>query len=1270
MRVSENGEPEPIADPDAARQQIAALEQAVQFYRRIADLTFDWECLETPDHSLLYVSPACERITGYTPQDFLDDPGLLAAIIHPDDLPAWQTWQHNLEHNRAASLFEFRLWHRDGSLRWIEQACQPVYHHDGVLDGYRLSKRDITARKQQEARKAEVHQISRLGSWEWDVATKRLAWSDEVYQIFGVDPASELTYSAVKTLIRPADRENNTYQMQRLLDGEDMVSYEGAIERPDGTTRFLRHIARASRDENGQITRLFGAVQDITEQKQAELELRASEERLRALFDNAPVLAGITDLTGRWTQASRCFKDVLGYSPEELYQKHPSEITHPDDMEVSREQLEKLLAGEIDRYRLEKRYICKDSSERWVDLTVTALHINSDVISGALGVAVDITERKRTEIALRESEARYRDIFQHASLGIFRTTLDGRLLDANPSLARMFGYDSPQEMIPALTNIAEQAYVYPEKRAQDIQAAMQSDHSITIEEFFLRRDGKQWIGRLHLYVVQNEDGTYSHLEGFIEDITERKKAEAALRESEGRFRAIFEHAKIGIALFDSEGRLLRSNPMLERILGYSEAEMIRLGVERTTHPDDWEQDRDQAIELLAGQRDHYELDKRYIHKNGQIVWGHLIVTLVRDAEGQPLFCVSMVEDITERKRAEIALRENEDTFRRTFEAIPDPALIWQRGPDGVIRLVRFNTAAVEKTQGHLVNYQGVPVEEFFKHDPRVYKAIQRVLETGEPIRDELYYQLGTTGEYKWLIADFTSISHDQVLNINRDITEQKLAEQVLRESEETFRRTFEAISDSALMWQRGADGVIRLARFNAAALANSQGHLVEYQGIPAEEFFGHAPRVYDHIRHVLETGEPVQDELYYQMVTTGEHVWLISDYTYVSHDQVLNINRDITGRKLAEQVLRESENRYRTLFEQLHDAVLVIDVESGTIIDANNQALRLTKRAPEDLIGVLNYAQLHAPSQISDIVRWFRVFTTYEQNSEIETEVMRADGSRVPVLISAARLILNGRTCVLGIYRDITERRQAENRALELAKEQEQVRVLQHFIGDASHDLKTPLTTMKLSLYLWERINDPATRAGHLEVLKAQTMHLERLLENMLDMSRLDQPGGLEFAPIQLAPLVRQVLQEQEAASARKNQTVIYQPAEEFASLEADYVELSRAVRMLVTNAITYTPKGGRIVVHTTIEENQAIIEVEDTGIGISAKDLPHIFKRFFRTDEARQSDTGGSGLGLAITKKVAEGHGGCVEVESQQGVGSTFRIVLPTTQKPHPNNS
>jgi PAS domain S-box-containing protein len=264
------------------------------------------------------------------------------------------------------------------------------------------------------------------------------------------------------------------------------------------------------------------------------------------------------------------------------------------------------------------------------------------------------------EEILRRSEARFRAVFENSAVGIVLQTGDrsGRFVAANAAYQRMLGYSADELRTLTFTDIT-----YEEDRELNRRLAMEllegKRESFTLIKRNRRKDGSLMWASIHVSLIpaSGNDGTL--FMSIVEDITERKRAEEALGRSERQFRALFEEAPVGIALVDSHGRPFESNRKLQQMLGYSADELEIMPFTAFTHPDDVEIDWALFTDVLNRRRDYYHIQKRYVRKDGRLVWGALTVYVVRDDHGEPMFTIGMVEDITERKRAEEALRKAE-----------------------------------------------------------------------------------------------------------------------------------------------------------------------------------------------------------------------------------------------------------------------------------------------------------------------------------------------------------------------------------------------------------------------------------------------------------------------------------------------------------------------------------------------------------------------------------------------------------------------------------
>lgn len=267
------------------QQLLRKLREAEKRYRTVADFTYDWVYWQSPEGVLLYVSPSCERITGYKREKFMKKSSLLQEIIIPEDKGIWHDHRLNIKGKIKSREAQFRIRRRDGQIRWIEHACRPVINEQGKFLGLRVSNRDITERKQMgEALKISrahlnrAQEVAHLGSWYLDLIKDELLWSDEIYRIFGVPFGSAMTYEKFLEIVHPEDRAYVDKSWEAALDRKPYdIKHRILVH---GKVKWVREKAEVEFNEEGKAVRGIGTVQDITELKEAEEDSRRLREEL------------------------------------------------------------------------------------------------------------------------------------------------------------------------------------------------------------------------------------------------------------------------------------------------------------------------------------------------------------------------------------------------------------------------------------------------------------------------------------------------------------------------------------------------------------------------------------------------------------------------------------------------------------------------------------------------------------------------------------------------------------------------------------------------------------------------------------------------------------------------------------------------------------------------------------------------------------------------------------------------------------------------------
>ncbi len=451
------------------------------------------------------------------------------------------------------------------------------------------------------------------------------------------------------------------------------------------------------------------------------------------------------------------------------------------------------------------------------------------------------------------------------------------------------------------------------------------------------------------------------------------------------------------------------------------------------------------------------------------------------------------------------------------------------------------------------------------------------------------------------------------------------------------------------------DGVVvvddqqRIVDVNPAALpllaAASEIHVI---GEPITRFFPAWPQWLegdDRVLADITIMRANQPHDYYPIISP------VSDHTGRRRGHVL-VLRDISERKRTEAALAASEARQRALLSAIPDLIFRYR-RDGTYLDVHTRDQSDLLLPPEQFIGKKIEDVL--PAELVKLwqERFDRVLATgevldYEYTLEVKGQTRYFD----------ARMAACGDDEVISVVRNITGRKQAEQQALELRLEKERVQLLTDFVQNVSHEFRTPLTIIQSTAYLMSRMNEPDKRQQKVMVVDGQIANITRLVDMLVSLSKLDAGVPLDCEVVNLNLLATQVAAQITAVSDQPQAPLKLDLAPGLPSIEGDADRLMEALAEIVGNAVRYTPDQGMVTVRTFREANCVKIEVADSGPGIPAEALPHIFERFYRLDVAHT--TPGFGLGLTIAKKIIERHGGHIQVESEPGTGSRFTISLP----------
>ncbi len=710
-----------------------------------------------------YASEGLRDIYGVSPEAVRQDATPLFAAVHPDDLALVnQSIQDSIQ-QLTPWRCEHRVCHPNGRLLWVVGHSTPQREPDGSTTWYGYI-RDITAQKAAEQTLWENHvrlqlalEAANIGTWDWNPQTNEVAFSKQWKAILGYEEDEiEDSLPAWENLVHPEDLPEAYAKISAHIQGiTPFYQSEYRMRYKDGSYKWILDLGQIiERDKQGNPVRFIGIHYDISERKAAELTRMELIKQLQKTQEVAQLGNTYFDVaTRKITWSEQVFR-IFGLNPDqgELSFSEYLEKLHPEDRAILQQRLAEAEQGVPQNF--DYRIFRPNGRMRYVNARLEPEFKDGEVV-GIFGTEMDITDRKTAELELEQ--------FFSISLDLLCITdIEGRFRRVNQAWESTLGYTAKE-----LTGRLLLELVHPDDVAPTLAKMSDLERGSEVLKFVNRYRAKD--GSYHYFEWQaNPWGGLVY--AVARDITDRKKSEATLRANEEKLRALFKFCPLGIVLHDMQRNYIEANPAFENITGYSSAELTKL--------DYWDLTPRTYTELEAaklaalqktGQYGPYQ--KEYIRKNGDRISVEVVSVRFNGADGQQ-YVWSVVTDITERLRAEQALRDSEAQTRALLEAIPD-------------MMLRYNR------QGVLVGYKPsklmaplMPPEEFLGKSVHevlpgfladlINKAIEATLKTGEVQKIE-YDLLMPDGQHSYE-ARLTECGSDQILCIVRDISDRRVAE--------------------------------------------------------------------------------------------------------------------------------------------------------------------------------------------------------------------------------------------------------------------------------------------------------------------------------------------------------------------------------------------------------------------------------------------------------------------------------------------------------------
>ena len=740
-----------------------------------------------------------------------------------------------------------------------------------------------------------------------------------------------------------------------------------------------------------------------------------------------------------------------------------------------------------------------------------------------------------------------------------------------------------------------------------------------------------------------------------------KHTEENLPQSEAEFRAMFELSSVGqCQIHPASGRFLRVNRKMCEMTGYSPEELTLRTIVELTHPDDRDATALLLQQLSRGEILVISIETRLLRKHGSTFWNHLNVSLLRRAAGQAPRATAIFRNVSARKETERKLYEAEERMRLATQA----AGVFAWDVDLLTGTIKYS-----ENMAQLFGYETLP-EKYFSVErargvihpedrERVIQASLPAFEQGGTFSAECRAE-SADGGYVWVHCNGTVVrdaygNPARFVGIVQKIEDRKRAEQALQASQERLGRAIQIETVGVIFFKTDGriieanDAFLRMSGYSRSDLESG---LVRWDRMTPPEWM---PRSLRGIEEFERMGRTVPYEKEY-IRKDGSRWWALFAATRIEADEGVEFIIDVTESKLAEEKLRESEERFRSIADSSPVMIWVTDA-SGRIEFVNRSYLDFFGTTRERAARLEWSEIIHSDDR--EYLDAFNVALRDRQPLHARARVKRHDNQwRWIESRGNPRLAPSGEvTGYVGSSADITE----------LIKSQEAMRDADRrkdeFLATLAHELRNPLAPIRNSLHILRLAGDskPGTERTY-EMMERQVNQMVRLVDDLLEISRITR-GQIELRKerVLLTTIIQSAVEvSKPLIEEARHHLEISLPTAPLI-FEADPVRLAQIVSNLLNNAAKYTNPGGRIWLRAQREGDHLSISVRDSGIGISPDMLPRIFEMFTQLEHSTSRTQGGLGIGLTLVRSLIEMHGGTIEARSQgPGKGSEFIVRLP----------
>lgn len=1027
------------------------------------------------------------------------------------------------------------------------------------------------------------------------------------------------------------------------------------------------------RDPEGNIIGLVCLTQDITERKCQEAALKQQARILDQLCDSVIT----TDLNGIVTRWNKAAERLYGYSAAEAIGKLITFVYSPEQQDFFAQQILPVLQ-QHGVYEGEVPVLQKNGEKIDIFLNVSLETNELGEVVGMIGYAIDITERKRLEkerqqqeAALRESEERFRGISEQAAVGIAFTGTDGKFLWLNQKLCDLVGY-TKEEML----KLSYKELSHPDDREGDLEyltKIIAGENMKSREKRYIRKDGSIIWVNVTVSIIRDESGIYKYDIAIVEDISDRKRAEAALRESEERFRASFESAAVGIAAAGLDGKLFWLNQKFADIVGYTKEEMLAKTWMDISHPDELEADAEFVAGVLAG-GSKTSREKRYIHKNGSIVWIKISISFVRDEQDIPQYAIGVIEDICSRKALEKELAVRQARFDAFFNAAPAALVIH----DEHLNYAQLNQA--------LADLNGMSVADCLG------KKVSDVVPDLAPILEPMYRQIMATGipalnleingstplqpgvERHWLASYFPLPGEENaplgIGGVIFEITDRKRAEQALKESAnklELLNRIASLIRASLeldTILETVVISIRDLLEIDACTFAWYRQNYPSFSPVDGEDEKGS----WEIVKEAKNPNLP-----------SFIGVYSYSDVAPLADRSLrLEILRVDDVERISDPNLRQSLLSYNCL------SVLTVPFQTqggeiGTLSCSqhsvkrpwSNGEVELIKSVMDNLAIAIHQAELYKLSQFSAKIaseRATELEQTLQQLQRTQTQLIQSEKmSSLGQLVAGVAHEINNP--VSFIYGNIYPAREYISDLLNLIE-----------LYQSEYPHPTPAIKSEIEAIELEFLVEDLPKL--LDSMKVGADRIREIVLSLRNFSRMDESQIKDVDIHEGIDSTLRLLQNRLKAKPDHPEIVVNKNYGKLPKIECYAGQLNQVFMNLLTNAIDALEERDKKRTPFDIKANPSTIQITtcvvaggqkmavsiaDNGSGIPDSVKARIFDPFFTTKPIGK----GTGLGLAISYQiVVEKHFGDLRCHSVRDRGTEFIMEIPIKQNSYRINT